>query len=165
MGGSSSQGGESSGGGSSAGGSDQGSLGGKGRRVLKQDETKKLSQTVSNIGEKYVEQIKLDMAQGKYFLIPDITLEMLANELKIPAKNLSITLNRQFNKNFYEFINDYRIEEAKLLLVAEENKDKTITEIYLEVGFNSKSVFNTFFKKSVGLTPSQFRKTQQPLLF
>lgn len=125
---------------------------------VKQSEAIKLPHTDGNIGEQYVAQIKQDMAQEKHFLIPDITLDMLANELKIPAKNLSITLNRQFNKNFYEFINDYRIEEAKLLLAAEVNKDKTITEIYLEVGFNSKSVFNTFFKKSVGITPSQFRK-------
>lgn len=130
---------------------------------VKQEDSRKLSNSEANIGEQYVEQIKLDMAQAKHFLIPDITLDMLANELNIPAKNLSITLNRQFNKNFYEFINDYRIEEAKLLLAQDENRDKTITEIYLEVGFNSKSVFNTFFKKSVGLTPSQFRKNELTL--
>ncbi len=125
---------------------------------VKLEDSAKLSNDDTNIGEQYVEQIKLDMSQEKHYLIPDITLDMLANELKIPAKNLSITLNRQFNKNFYEFINDYRIEEAKLLLAATENKDKTITEIYLEVGFNSKSVFNTFFKQVVEMTPSQFRK-------
>jgi AraC-like DNA-binding protein len=60
--------------------------------------------------------------------------------------------------NFYEFINNYRIKEAKEILTADSNQEKTISDIFLAVGFNSKSVFNTFFKKNVGLTPSEFRK-------
>ena len=59
--------------------------------------------------------------------------------------------------NFYEFINHYRIEEAKAML-AESCQGKTITDIYTAAGFNSKSVFNTFFKKHVGMTPSEYRR-------
>jgi len=106
-----------------------------------------------------VEKINRKMAENKHYLDPEVTLDSLANELALSAKNLSSTLNRHFNKNFYEFINEYRIEEAKVRLHSIEHKGKTITEIYLDIGFNSKSVFNTFFKKTVGLTPSQFRKT------
>lgn len=124
---------------------------------VKQDETVKPFTGDPAIYEQFVEQIKQAMDKEKHFLIPDITLDMLASEINISAKNLSTTLNRKFNMNFYEFINNYRIEEAKLRLIAPHSRKKTITQIYLEVGFNSKSVFNTFFKKSVGLTPSQYR--------
>jgi len=105
-----------------------------------------------------VEKINLNMAAEKYYLNPDITLDILAAELALTPKTLSLTLNRHFKKNFYEFINEYRINEAKLRLLSPNYKNNTITDIYLEIGFNSKSVFNTFFKKSVGVTPSQYRK-------
>lgn len=107
-----------------------------------------------------VEKINRKMSEQKHYLDPEITLDSLASELTISAKNLSITLNRHFNKNFYEFINEYRIKEAKIRLRSPEHKNKTITDIYLDIGFNSKSVFNTFFKKTVGLTPSQYRKAE-----
>jgi AraC-like DNA-binding protein len=58
--------------------------------------------------------------------------------------------------NFYEFINNYRIKEAKEILKTD--KEQTISDVFLAVGFNSKSVFNTFFKKNTGMTPSEFRK-------
>ena len=101
------------------------------------------------------------MRTQKTYLNPELTLDMLADTLAIPAKDLSMIINRHFNHNFYEFINGYRIEEAQKRLLDPANKDKTITDIYLEVGFNSKSVFNTFFKKLVGKTPSEYR--QQPV--
>ncbi|MDO3383726.1 AraC family transcriptional regulator [Gilvimarinus algae] len=104
------------------------------------------------------EQIDERMRRDKPFLQPDITLDHLAEELQVPARDLSMLINRHFGINFYEFINRYRIEEAQQRLLSPENKDKTITDIYLDVGFNSKSVFNTFFKKMVGVTPSQFRR-------
>jgi AraC-like DNA-binding protein len=68
-------------------------------------------------------------------------------------------INRHFGINFYEFINKYRIEEAKKMLVDPVHKNTTITDIYLAVGFNSKSVFYTFFKKFESVTPSQFRQS------
>jgi len=67
-------------------------------------------------------------------------------------------INRHFGINYYEFINRYRIEEAKRMLTSAEHKSTTITDIYLQVGFNSKSVFYTFFKKIEGITPTQYRK-------
>ncbi len=107
------------------------------------------------------EQIDRAMRAEKPYLMPDITLDILAEKLDIPAKDLSMIINRHFGIHFYEFINGYRIEEATRILSAPEDKDKTITDIYLEVGFNSKSVFNTFFKKILGMTPSQYRQNQQ----
>ena len=95
---------------------------------------------------------------GQIYMDPDITLDKLAESLKISPRDLSSLINRHFGINFYEFINRYRIEEAKRMLTSEEYKATTITDIYLKVGFNSKSVFYTFFKKLEGMTPSQCRK-------
>jgi YesN/AraC family two-component response regulator len=113
------------------------------------------------LNPEYVAKIDALMRSQKTYLKPDLTLDMLAETLAIPAKDLSMIINRHLNCNFYEFLNGYRIEEAKKRLIDPANKNKTITDIYLEVGFNSKSVFNTFFKKLVGKTPSEYR--QQPV--
>lgn len=110
------------------------------------------------LNPEFADKIDTIMRSQKPYLQPDITLDMLAETLAMPAKDLSMIINRHFHNNFYEFINSYRIEEAKGLLADVKNKAKTITDIYLEVGFNSKSVFNTFFKKLVGMTPTEYRQ-------
>ena len=110
------------------------------------------------LNPEFADKIDAIMRNQKPYLQPDITLDMLAETLTMPAKDLSMIINRHFHNNFYEFINSYRIEEAKGLLADAKNKAKTITDIYLEVGFNSKSVFNTFFKKLVGMTPTEYRQ-------
>ena len=96
--------------------------------------------------------------EGQIYMDPDITLDKLAESLKILPRDLSSLINRHFGINFYEFINRYRIEEAKRMLTSEKYRATTITDIYLKVGFNSKSVFYTFFKKLEGMTPSQCRQ-------
>jgi AraC-like DNA-binding protein len=106
----------------------------------------------------YIERVERLMNQEKPYLMSNITFDALSQQFDVPPRELSATLNGHFKKNFYEFINDYRIEEAKLLLVSEAYREKTITDIFIEVGFNSKSVFNTFFKKKVGMTPTEYRK-------
>lgn len=121
-------------------------------------ETTKKSAQEKILNPDYAEKIDSVMRSQKTYLNPDLTLDMLAESLSIPAKDLSMIINRHFNLNFYEFINGYRIEEVQKRLRDPANKDKTITDIYLEVGFNSKSVFNTFFKKLVGKTPSEYRQ-------
>lgn len=104
--------------------------------------------------------VDITMREEKLFMEPDVTLDHLAERLEIPSRDLSMLINRHFGVNFYEFINRYRVEEARRLLRTD--TDKTITDIYLEVGFNSKSVFNTFFKKITSVTPSQYRKGVEP---
>ncbi len=66
-----------------------------------------------------------------------------------------------YHSNFFEFINGYRIEEAKRLLLADEAKDDTILDIIYKSGFNSQSAFHRFFKRIVGMTPSEFRNRQR----
>ncbi len=63
--------------------------------------------------------------------------------------------------NFYDYISKYRIEEAKSIL-SDQSSNKTVLEILYEVGFNSKSSFNTAFKKYTGVTPSKFKRNSQP---
>lgn len=86
-----------------------------------------------------------------------LTLPELAEELSISVHNLSEVINTQAGKNFYDFVNGYRLEEAKRRLRDPDTLHLTILAIAEESGFNSKSTFNTFFRKHTGLTPSQYR--------
>jgi AraC-like DNA-binding protein len=105
----------------------------------------------------YVDRIKKFMADEKPYLKSTITLDALSELMDVPARELTAILNGHFKMNFYEFINNYRVEDAKQILSADENQEKSIADVLLMVGFNSKSVFNTFFKKNVGSTPTDFR--------
>jgi AraC-like DNA-binding protein len=107
---------------------------------------------------RFAEKLKEFMEKEKPFLEPEITLQELSSRVGINPRYVSQVINERFNKNFFEFVNYYRVEEAKTQLVTDSGIEKTVLEILYECGFNSKSVFNTFFKKSTGLTPSQYRK-------
>lgn len=116
------------------------------------------SDTGESIPPKQIEALKKVMAEDRPYLEPDITLEQLADKLSISSRMLSTIINRHFNRNFFEFINYYRVECAKELLVSDANKNQTILDIMAEAGFNSKSASNRFFKKFAGMTPSEYRQ-------
>ena len=78
-----------------------------------------------------------------------------------PARYLSQVINAHTGLNFYDFISQYRIEEAKKIL-SEPFTNKTVLEVLYEVGFNSKSSFNTAFKKFTGVTPTHYKKEIVP---
>ncbi len=108
-------------------------------------------------------QIKLNevmnhMITEEPFLDSSLSVAKLARQLKTPTRELSILINHTLNQNFFDFINEYRIEKAKSILNHPDKQDLTILEILYQVGFNSKSSFNTIFKQKTGLTPSQYRK-------
>ncbi|KTF08866.1 helix-turn-helix domain-containing protein [Pseudoalteromonas sp. 10-33] len=105
-----------------------------------------------------IQKIETYLLQNKPYLNHLLTLDNLASQLSMGSRNLSSIINRHFGKNFFEFINYYRVEESKRLLLLEENKTVTMLDIMDKAGFNSKATFNTFFKKLVGITPTQFRK-------
>lgn len=86
----------------------------------------------------------------------NISLEILSNKLGTTKHNTSQIINEHFKENFFEFLNDFRIDEAKELLVSDDNQ-LNITEILYEVGFNNKVSFNNAFKKRTGLTPTQYK--------
>ncbi len=105
-----------------------------------------------------VERLVQFMEENKPYLESHITVERLANKLNVSPKLLSSTINSQLHVNFFELIGNYRVAEAKKRLVDSELRQKPISEIMKSCGFNSKSVFNQAFKKSVGVTPSHYRQ-------
>jgi len=98
------------------------------------------------------------MMEKKPFLNPSLTIQDISNELEIPVRDLSILINHKLEQHFYDFVNTYRIEQAMDMLKDATKSKVTILEILYEVGFNSKSSFNTAFKKHTGKTPTSYRK-------
>ncbi len=98
------------------------------------------------------------MNEKKPFLNPSLTIQDVSNDIQIPVRDLSLLINHKLEQHFYDFINAYRIENAKDILKDVTKSKVTILEILYEVGFNSKSSFNSAFKKHTGFTPTDFRK-------
>ncbi|WP_161595331.1 helix-turn-helix domain-containing protein [Maribacter aurantiacus] len=98
------------------------------------------------------------MKDKKPYLDFELTLQKLAIQTDIPEKELSFLINRYLGKHFFDFINEYRVKEAKDILANHNEKDVTILEVLYQVGFNSKSSFYTAFKKITNKTPTQYRK-------
>lgn len=98
------------------------------------------------------------MNTDKPYLKSDLTLRELAGKLSLSPHNLSEVLNTHLNQNFYDFINRYRVEEVKQRLADSKSEQFSLLGIAFDSGFNSKSAFNTIFKKHTGVTPSQYRK-------
>jgi len=96
------------------------------------------------------------MAKEKVFLDPNLGLPQLASRVRLSTHDLSYLINEGFNENFFQFINRYRVDEAKLLLRSERHKHLSILGIAYESGFRSKSTFNATFKKITGMSPSEF---------
>jgi AraC-like DNA-binding protein len=97
------------------------------------------------------------MQAHKPYLNPDLTVEMLAKAMRITPKDLSRLINVHLEQNFFDFVNRYRISEAQHLLINSPDKKITVLEVLYQSGFNSKSSFNTLFKKYTGLTPTDFK--------
>ena len=97
----------------------------------------------------------------KLYANQEISIYDLATALNTNSKYLSQAINRQLKKSFIVFINEYRIEEAKKMLLSDEYKHLTIEGIGQVAGFKSKSAFNSAFKKMTGTTPSAFRQERE----
>jgi AraC-like DNA-binding protein len=106
-----------------------------------------------------LDKVKNFMAEEEPYLDASLSLHDLSRQIKIPSRELSLAINHQLNKHFFDFVNEYRIEKAKQMLTDPDKKDFTVLEILYDVGFNSKSSFNTAFKKHTGFTPTQYRKS------
>ena len=113
--------------------------------------------------EVLVNRIIALMEEEKLYQEAELTLQQVANKLQVPAYQVSQALNEGMKKNFYDVVNNYRVEDAKRLLLDENSRNYTILSIGFEAGFNSKTTFNTVFKKFTGLTPTEFRDKQNAL--
>jgi len=94
------------------------------------------------------------MKEDKLFLQDNLSLNKLSESISESENHISETLSQFLKTKFFQFVNSFRVEEAKRAL---EDRDKQITTIAFDVGFNSKSTFNTAFKKMVGSSPSAYR--------
>ena len=108
--------------------------------------------------EKHVARLLALMEHEKPFRDGNLTVKALAEKLGLPAAQLSALINERLAENFVDFVNRYRIQEAKRLLLDGSKRHYSVVAIGDEVGFNSKSAFNAAFRKYTGSTPSDFRK-------
>ena len=104
----------------------------------------------------YVHQLESLMSTEKLFLDQDLTLRRLAESLELPTNYVSQLLNEGLGKNFSEYINSFRLEAFKDKIKDPSQNHLTILALAFDSGFNSKTVFNTYFKKSMGITPKSY---------
>lgn len=94
------------------------------------------------------------MERDKLFLDPDLSLPKLATKLGVSRNILSQILNEKIECNFFDYVNRYRIHESLNIL---KEKNYSVLDVAMSVGFNSRSAFYKAFKKEVGQTPSKYR--------
>lgn len=122
--------------------------------VEEKTESKKVQDDVIS---SQISRLKQYMAEREPFLDPSLTIQELANQIDIPVRDLSVLINHHMDQHFFDFVNEYRIQKAMGILKDQSRSQLTVLEILYEVGFNSKSSFNTSFKKHTNLTPTAYR--------
>ena len=122
-------------------------------------ETDSTIATESEEIEIQVDKIVHHMQQEKPYLNPQLSLPLLSSELNIPVHQLSKIINEKFGCNFFDFINNYRVQEVKEKLSDEKYDNFSLLGIAFDSGFNSKSTFNRIFKKETGKTPSEYKNS------
>lgn len=127
-------------------------------RLLKNTNNKPTKEEENHVPSKYIIKFENYVKTEKNFLNPQLSLELIADHLQINKSYLSRIINSEMDVSFTDYINRLRVEEAEIYLSLSEYEDYTLSTIGLEAGFNSKSVFNTCFKKYTGCTPSEYRK-------
>ena len=103
------------------------------------------------------EKLEKYMAEGKAFTNSELSLDDVASEININSHTLSQLLNVFIQKNFFNYVNEFRVEQVKQMLLDPEYKNYSLLGISEEAGFNSKSSFNRIFKKLTGMTPSEYK--------
>lgn len=108
--------------------------------------------------KEYLNSLNLLMDEEKPYLESKITLKDISERLEIHPNHLSQVINENLRLNFYDFINQYRVEEVKKRLAGDTSRRFTLLSHAYGSGYSSKSSFNEVFKKFTGLTPSQYQK-------
>lgn len=116
----------------------------------------------SGLSDENAEEIKRRllalMISNKPYLDQDFTLQKLAERLKTSSHNLSEVINTRLHQSYYDFVNQYRVEEFKNRLADPESERYNLLSIAFDSGFKSKGTFNSIFKKSTGITPSEYKE-------
>jgi AraC-like DNA-binding protein len=101
-------------------------------------------------------RVTQQMSGAKLYLEPGLTLNDLSRKLGVNTTVLSFTINNGFGKNFNDFVNEFRIEDVKKMLLSGKAENENLLAIAFDCGFNSKATFNRAFKKFTGLSPKEF---------
>ncbi|MEM9326598.1 MAG: helix-turn-helix domain-containing protein [Bacteroidota bacterium] len=125
-------------------------------KVLKEESRYKKSLLGDGLLAQSREAVLSLMETERPFLDPYLSLRNLAGKVNLSPNQLSQLLNEGFDKNFSEFVNAYRLETFKQKVSEPKNKQFTLLALAYESGFNSKTVFNTYFKKATGMTPKAY---------
>ncbi len=113
--------------------------------------------------QEHIDVLLLKIEKEELYKDYTITLPELARILSVPQHYLSMIINLNLGKNFSEFMNDYRIDEACRMLRDEKYASESVQSIAYTSGFNSISVFYTCFKEHTGVTPTEYRKKNPDL--
>ncbi|GLU55391.1 hypothetical protein Dfri01_48520 [Dyadobacter frigoris] len=124
--------------------------------AIKTEKQKRLSDTQTNHLKGKLEKL---MDKEKVYLNNELSLPALAKRMEISIHELSFLINDVYGENFFSFVNRYRVEEAKGLLLSDNADPRNMLDIAFESGFNSKTSFNTSFKKLTGLSPTDFLRS------
>ena len=122
-------------------------------RVSVSNQLKYVGKNENELSRRMLQLVEL-FTEKKVYTNSDLNRTVLADKIGVDVQQLSREVNQYFKMNLSELINKYRIEAAKKLL---ENSELSIKEIYYEVGYNSRSAFNTSFKKQTRKNPSEYR--------
>ncbi len=109
----------------------------------------------------WAERLRAYMDEDEPYLDPTLSLKSLATRLELHPNKLSWLLNHSFGKNFNAFVNFYRVERFKSLATDPDNANISLIGLAYESGFNSKTVFNTYFKKETGQTPKAYIESRK----
>ena len=109
--------------------------------------------------QEYKDRLARIMKSQQAYLRPDLTLPKLAEEVRCSVNHLSQVINSGFGMSFFDYLNKHRIEHARELLASIDERSGVILNIAFTVGFNSNSAFYAAFKKYVGETPAQYRRS------
>ncbi len=129
-------------------------------KIIEKPKVKKTNNPDPRLTNEQVKKIQTYVETERPYLNPSLTLRSLAEQVDIHPNQLSWLLNESLGNNFNEFINKKRIEHFKQLVLDPYNSHISLIGLAYESGFNSKTVFNTAFKKAVGMTPKAFQKSQ-----
>jgi len=110
----------------------------------------------------YFQRIEEIINSNQLFLDPDLSLHNVAQAVKLSDRIISQTIKQNVGLSLTDYINIKRIDYAKGVLRTTTKSEKNVLEILYEAGFNSKSVFNTQFKKHTGQSPTEFRNSNNP---
>ena len=124
----------------------------------KEKSSDKKETPISEYDDKLIRKLENHIIENKPHLKSTLTISELASEIDTQPHTLSSLLNNKLSKNFFDYVNHYRIDEFKERLKDHENRKYTILALAFDCGFNSKSSFNRIFKNYEGITPTEYQK-------